>query len=202
MLWFLPWAVTCQSDVWRYHLLHQVYGENWAYIWRHAGGILNIDGRYWIQRTGIKRGLAGNAELQVVGPGYLLKPWNEKTKGDCPMGSKEGLLEPPEVPWPVSQEHRQRSLWRRSMKPIRVGRKTRRGHWLPCPDLKKGGGSSLPGPDEIVRTEKCLLCSVTTHPWCLWEEQFQKIHMAWSLESIWLRCKWALRKQTSFKEFG
>lgn len=32
-------------------------------------------------------------------------------------------------------------------------------------EFREGGGSTLPGPDETVRTEKCLVCSVTAHHW-------------------------------------
>ena len=56
-------------------------------------------------------------------------------------------------------------------------------------EFKKGGGSTLPDPGKMVRTEKCLQCSVTTYPWCPWGEQFRGSCVAGSLESICLWCE-------------
>lgn len=45
-------------------------------------------------------------------------------------------------------------------------------------EFKKGGGSTLPGPDKMVRTEKYRVGSVTTHHCCPWREQSQGNHKA------------------------
>lgn len=45
-------------------------------------------------------------------------------------------------------------------------------------EFKKGGVSTPPGPDMVVRTEKYPVGSVTTHHGCPWGKQYQDICLA------------------------